>query len=59
MDNTLKLSGLKSKNKDLTIFRSAEALARKKEIQVLKRKFDEQYDDCESSKLDLYEGEMD
>lgn len=46
----------KSKPKDSTLSR-AEALAKKKEI--LKRKFDEQYDDPESSKLDFYEEKKD
>lgn len=45
-----------SKPKDSTLSR-AEALAKKKEI--LKRKFDEQYDDPESSKLDFYEEKKD
>jgi ribosome biogenesis protein BMS1 len=45
-----------SKSKDSTLSR-AEALAKKKEI--LKRKFDEQYDDPESSKLDFYEEKKD
>jgi len=53
-DDALKVP--KSKPKDSTLSR-AEALAKKKEI--LKRKFDEQYDDPESSKLDFYEEKKD
>ncbi|KAF9561058.1 DUF663-domain-containing protein [Agrocybe pediades] len=48
--------GNSAKPKDPTVSR-AEALAAKKEI--LKRKFDEQYDDPESSKLDFYEEKKD